>query len=139
ARTDAGGERPAPRGCGARLGGTGPRSTLRIPNGPRRRIQVPPPPVETEAFPCREHIVQRRRGEVADGREPREESFVVRNAAGHPRALKEDFGDKDSIRIPGPSPGEISTIRVVPGEQTCANVDRSGLARPLAIRSELHQ
>jgi hypothetical protein len=85
---------------------------------PCGRVEVPSPPVETEAFPHREHVVDGSGRKIVDRRESLEETFVVGEAARNPRPLKEVLGDEDAIRISSPPLGKVTTVRFVPRKQT---------------------
>src|SRR5256886_17697882 len=91
-------------------------------------MYLPHPAIKPKSFPYREHVIEGGRRESLDSWESGEESYVVGCAARNPRPLQQIFRDENPVRIAGPPPREIATVRVVPGEQSAPDFGRRRLA-----------
>lgn len=86
----------------------------------REPMEVAGARIVAESFPGLTHLTGARAREVGEVRESIEESAVVIEHAGHLRLLQHQLGDEDAIRIPGPSPREITAVRTIPRAQQAA-------------------
>ncbi len=69
--------------------------------------------VVAKACPRGEHVVERRRGEVAHRRELLHPALPVRDHGLHPRLLQHDLADPDRIRVTRPSPGQVAPVTLI--------------------------
>ena len=86
--------------------------------------------VRTGQIKYREDIIQGGRREIPNRRELFEEPLIIRRAVLDSGPLKEIFGDQDSIGVPGPTPRQVPSMRVVPREQPRADVLRGRFSHP---------
>src|SRR2546428_10344342 len=100
-----GGVGPTPGERRRRVGGAGAPPAMPLDDRLSRRVQVPSPPVEAQALPDGEDVIERGGRKIADRGEPFEEPLVVRRPACNPSPLEKVFGNQDSIGVSRAPPG----------------------------------
>ncbi|EEF27205.1 conserved hypothetical protein, partial [Ricinus communis] len=84
----------------------------------RALVQVACPRVVAQAAPLRHHFLDRRRRQVAQRGEARQEARVIAQHGGHLRLLQHDFRQPDQIGVAGVLPGQrMAAMHLLPANQ----------------------
>ena len=81
----------------------------------RGSMQVPRACIVPRAFPCFEHVVERRDGQSADGWKTREETPIIGDDCGDLGLLQQCLGNPNAVWVVRVAPpGEIALVFSVP-------------------------
>ena len=97
------------------------RAAVQLDHRLRAGMQVAGACVVAKAGPELEHILQRGRGKLCDGRKAREEARIVGSDRLHGGLLQHDLGEPDAIRVCAfafpCAPRQHAAVAVVPAQQ----------------------